>query len=76
MGMSRVESLLRAVKALDEDELSEFRAWFGEYDAWVGINSSSVISEVGASTISLTRLSGTTVPTARNLSNAPHPSFG
>lgn len=35
MEMSRVESLVRAVKALDEDELSEFRAWFGEYDAWV-----------------------------------------
>lgn len=35
MEMSRVESLLRAVKALDEDELSEFRAWFGEYDGWV-----------------------------------------
>jgi hypothetical protein len=32
MEMSRVESLVRAVKALDEDELSEFRAWFGEYE--------------------------------------------
>lgn len=36
MEMSRIESLVRAVEALGEDELSEFRAWFAEYDsaAW------------------------------------------
>jgi len=30
--MSRVERLEEAVKALDADELAEFRAWFAEYD--------------------------------------------
>lgn len=35
MEMSRVESLVRAVKALDEDELSEFRAWFDGCDGWI-----------------------------------------
>lgn len=30
--MSRVERVEEAVKALDADELSEFRAWFAEYD--------------------------------------------
>lgn len=32
MGMSRVERLEEAVKALDADELAAFRAWFDEYD--------------------------------------------
>lgn len=30
--MSRVEHLEEAVKALDADELAEFRAWFADYD--------------------------------------------
>lgn len=30
--MSRVERVQEAVKALDADELAEFRAWFAEYD--------------------------------------------
>ena len=30
--MSRVERVEEAVQALDADELSQFRAWFAEYD--------------------------------------------
>lgn len=30
--MSRVERVEEAVKALDADELAQFRAWFAEYD--------------------------------------------
>lgn len=30
--MSRVERVEEAVKALDADELAEFRGWFAEYD--------------------------------------------
>ena len=32
MGVSRVERVEEAVKALDADELAQFRAWFAEYD--------------------------------------------
>ena len=30
--MSRVEQVEEAIQALDPEELSEFRAWFAEYD--------------------------------------------
>jgi hypothetical protein len=32
VSMSRVERVEEAVKALDADELAQFRAWFAEYD--------------------------------------------